>query len=115
MKSWIGICTVASTMAIAAAGMGIEDKDLSSMRGSIAIDGSSTVYPITEAVAEEFAETAPKVRVSVGISGTGVVSSGSAPVKRTSVTHRVRSKARNTSSPRKARSSSSKCQWPTTD
>jgi len=58
-------------MAIAAAGMGIEDKDLSSMRGSIAIDGSSTVYPITEAVAEEFAETAPKVRVSVGISGTG--------------------------------------------
>ncbi len=71
MKSWIGICTVASTMAIAAAGMGIEDKDLSSMRGSIAIDGSSTVYPITEAVAEEFAETAPKVRVSVGISGTG--------------------------------------------
>ena len=38
----------------------------------IAIDGSSTVYPITEAVAEEF-QTAKKgtVNVTVGISGTG--------------------------------------------
>jgi phosphate transport system substrate-binding protein len=43
----------------------------SSLRGSIKIDGSSTVYPITEAVAEEFAEVCPKVRVTVGISGTG--------------------------------------------
>jgi phosphate transport system substrate-binding protein len=37
----------------------------------IKIDGSSTVYPITEAVAEEFAKAQPKVRVTVGISGTG--------------------------------------------
>lgn len=36
----------------------------------IRIDGSSTVYPITEAVAEEF-QKAKKVRVTVGISGTG--------------------------------------------
>lgn len=38
----------------------------------IKIDGSSTVFPITEAVAEEF-QTAQKgkVRVTVGISGTG--------------------------------------------
>lgn len=38
----------------------------------IKIDGSSTVFPITEAVAEEF-QTAKKgeVRVTVGISGTG--------------------------------------------
>lgn len=38
----------------------------------IKIDGSSTVYPITEAVAEEF-QTAKKgaVKVTVGISGTG--------------------------------------------
>jgi len=41
------------------------------LRGSIKIDGSSTVYPITEAVAEEFAGACPKVRVTVGISGTG--------------------------------------------
>ncbi len=38
----------------------------------IKIDGSSTVFPITEAVAEEFQKSkAGKVRVTVGISGTG--------------------------------------------
>lgn len=38
----------------------------------IKIDGSSTVFPITEAVAEEFqAEQKGKVNVTVGISGTG--------------------------------------------
>ena len=36
----------------------------------IKIDGSSTVYPITEAVAEEF-QKAKKTKVTVGISGTG--------------------------------------------
>ncbi len=41
------------------------------LKGAVRIDGSSTVYPITEAVAEEFAGHAPKVRVTVGISGTG--------------------------------------------
>ncbi len=39
--------------------------------GEIHIDGSSTVYPITEAIAEEFRLVAPKTRVTVGISGTG--------------------------------------------
>lgn len=38
---------------------------------SIAIDGSSTVYPITEAVAEEYRAIAPNVRVTVQVSGTG--------------------------------------------
>lgn len=37
----------------------------------IAIDGSSTVYPITEAVAEEFAGEDSTARVTVGVSGTG--------------------------------------------
>jgi phosphate transport system substrate-binding protein len=37
----------------------------------VAIDGSSTVYPISEAVAEEFRSVQPKVRVTIGISGTG--------------------------------------------
>ena len=39
--------------------------------GKIRIDGSSTVFPITEAVAEEFQKLHRKVRVTVGISGTG--------------------------------------------
>ncbi|HAM39786.1 MAG: protein sphX [Omnitrophica WOR_2 bacterium RIFCSPLOWO2_02_FULL_63_16] len=37
----------------------------------ITADGSSTVYPITEAVAEEFQKQHRDVRVTVGISGTG--------------------------------------------
>ncbi len=37
----------------------------------IQVDGSSTVYPITEAMAEEFRVVIPDVRITVGISGTG--------------------------------------------
>ena len=37
----------------------------------ITVDGSSTVYPITEAVAEEFQKKNRDVKVTVGISGTG--------------------------------------------
>ncbi len=39
--------------------------------GMVRIDGSSTVYPITESVAEEFRAEEPAVRVTVGVSGTG--------------------------------------------
>lgn len=41
------------------------------LSGQIQIDGSSTVYPITEAIAEEFRAVAPEVKVTVGVSGTG--------------------------------------------
>lgn len=41
------------------------------LEGTITIDGSSTVYPMTEAVAEEFKKIQPNVRVSIGVSGTG--------------------------------------------
>ncbi|BAU46982.1 protein sphX [Sulfurifustis variabilis] len=37
----------------------------------VQIDGSSTVYPITEAVAEEFQKANRGVNVTVGVSGTG--------------------------------------------
>ncbi|MBC6605797.1 PstS family phosphate ABC transporter substrate-binding protein [Hymenobacter sp. BT188] len=37
----------------------------------ISIDGSSTVFPITEAVVEEYARQHPAARITVGISGTG--------------------------------------------
>ena len=43
----------------------------SEMVGKVQLDGSSTVFPISEAVAEEFGAVAPKVRVTVGVSGTG--------------------------------------------
>jgi len=41
------------------------------LSGSIAIDGSSTVFPITEAVAEEFRKEQSGVQATVGIAGTG--------------------------------------------
>ncbi|HVS13530.1 MAG TPA: PstS family phosphate ABC transporter substrate-binding protein [Thermoanaerobaculia bacterium] len=41
------------------------------LRGTVAVDGSSTVFPLTEAVAEEFGAVEPRVRVTVGVSGTG--------------------------------------------
>ena len=57
----------------------------------VKVDGSSTVYPITEAVAEEF-QIATRIKVTVGVSGTGggfkkfcrgetVVSNASRPIK----------------------------------
>ncbi len=40
------------------------------MKGEIKIDGSSTVFPISQAVAEEFRKTSSGVNVTVGSSGT---------------------------------------------
>jgi phosphate transport system substrate-binding protein len=47
---------------------GMEGAQLS---GSVELDGSSTVFPIAEAVAEEFQIANPSVRVTVGVSGSG--------------------------------------------
>ena len=41
------------------------------LSGSVTIDGSSTVYPITAAVAEDFQIANPGVQASVALSGTG--------------------------------------------
>ena len=41
------------------------------LSGVVSLDGSSTVYPVSEAMAEEFRNVAPDVRVTVGVSGTG--------------------------------------------
>lgn len=48
-----------------------DPKSTEKLSGEIKIDGSSTVYPISEAVAEEFKATYPDVKVTVGLSGTG--------------------------------------------
>lgn len=39
--------------------------------GNVEIDGSSTVFPISEAMAEEFMVANPDAKVTVGVSGTG--------------------------------------------
>ncbi len=54
---------------VAACGGGAPDG--SGLAGTVAIDGSSTVFPILEAVVEEFQLENRGVRVTVGISGTG--------------------------------------------
>ncbi|MDA0673402.1 MAG: PstS family phosphate ABC transporter substrate-binding protein [Cyanobacteria bacterium] len=41
------------------------------LSGTVTIDGSSTVFPISEAMAEEFQAANPDVRITVGASGTG--------------------------------------------
>jgi phosphate transport system substrate-binding protein len=41
------------------------------LSGTIAVDGSSTVFPISEAMAEEFMAANPDTQVTVGTSGTG--------------------------------------------
>jgi phosphate transport system substrate-binding protein len=48
-----------------------QETDLSALSGEIVSDGSSTVGPLTQAVAEEFNGQAPDVQISVDISGTG--------------------------------------------
>jgi phosphate transport system substrate-binding protein len=41
------------------------------LTGSVTIDGSSTVYPITEAIAEDFQNANGGVKVTAAFSGTG--------------------------------------------
>ena len=53
-----------------ASGCGVESAE-GELSGAVQIDGSSTVYPITEAVAEEFMIAHRQARITVGVSGTG--------------------------------------------
>ncbi len=61
------IITCASALVLIACGNNNKKEDVS----SITIDGSSTVYPVTEAIAEEFRNEDPDVDVTIGVSGTG--------------------------------------------
>ncbi len=66
------VCFLSLTLVLSACGDKKEKKDgAGSMTGTIQIDGSSTVFPITEAVAEEFRSEQPDVKVTIGVSGTG--------------------------------------------
>jgi len=68
----IGFVIVALTaVAIFSACGGGESGAEGGLTGMVRIDGSSTVFPVTEAVAEEFQIANQGVRVTVGISGTG--------------------------------------------
>lgn len=60
------------TLALGSAPALAQETDLSTLSGSVEIDGSSTVAPVTEAVAEEFRLAgAENVEVVLNVSGTG--------------------------------------------
>jgi phosphate transport system substrate-binding protein len=66
--------TVAMLLALVAiaCGRGTATEDTApGLSGTIRVDGSSTVFPISEAMAEEFKKANAGIEISVGISGTG--------------------------------------------
>lgn len=65
------ILGISSLMLLVLAGCSSTNSVDSALSGSITIDGSSTVAPITEAVIEEFTKEVPNVKINMGISGTG--------------------------------------------
>jgi phosphate transport system substrate-binding protein len=75
-RGWLLGLTLAITLVAAACG-GTDDNSGggtgggTSLSGNIAVDGSSTVAPISEAIAEEFNKEQSGVKVTVGTSGTG--------------------------------------------
>jgi len=66
-----GISALAVILLLSLAALAAVACDDSGKGGEIDIDGSSTVYPITAAVAEDFHAVAGDVRVNVAFSGTG--------------------------------------------
>jgi len=69
IKTILFICT--SVLIISCTGNSEKAIKTDRLEGKIKIDGSSTVYPITEAIAEEFRGVEPNVKVTIGVSGTG--------------------------------------------
>jgi phosphate transport system substrate-binding protein len=74
MKQTTIIGIVAAIVLVAVGGywwINQQTSNTGKLAGTIEIDGSSTVFPITQAVAEEFQNINSDVKVNVGISGTG--------------------------------------------
>lgn len=72
-KIWTSTLTTSLVVATGLAGCGNQSAMTSNsdLTGDIIIDGSSTVYPITEIMSEEFERDNPNVRIAIGISGSG--------------------------------------------
>lgn len=70
VASVIGLSAVL-TLTLAACGGANNTSSADGESGSVRIDGSSTVYPLTAVAAEDFQVANPGVRVTVGSSGTG--------------------------------------------
>ncbi|HKO36867.1 MAG TPA: PstS family phosphate ABC transporter substrate-binding protein [Solirubrobacterales bacterium] len=79
-SKWLAAISAAAILVVGVAACGSGDDDTTGsgsgggggdLSGSIRIDGSSTVAPLTEAIAEQFMAENSGVRVTVGTSGTG--------------------------------------------
>lgn len=71
-RTWIATATIVFGLVAAACNtQGSGGGSTGAITGTIEIDGSSTVFPISEAVAEEFGKENSGVNVRVGQSGTG--------------------------------------------
>ena len=68
MRAALALLTLCAALAGCA---GCDEADPDGLEGAVRVDGSSTVFPLAEAVAEEFMRDHPGVRVTVGASGTG--------------------------------------------
>ena len=76
ISKWLMVIASTAVLVLGVAACGDDDESSGSggggdLSGSIRIDGSSTVAPLTEAVAEQFEAENSDVRVTVGTSGTG--------------------------------------------
>lgn len=67
----IGIVTLSTAACTSGGGTTKQEENKPALAGTIKADGSSTVGPITQAVAEEFNSEYKDVNITVGISGTG--------------------------------------------
>jgi len=76
-SKWLLALAMAAVLAVGIAACGSSDDSTTGgsggedLSGTIRIDGSSTVAPLTEAIAEEFQAENPGVKVTVGTAGTG--------------------------------------------
>src|SRR5215217_9649782 len=76
-SKWWLVLAASGVLALGVAACGDDDdgdggsSTPSGLSGDIRVDGSSTVGPLTEAIAEEFNAENPDVKVTVGTSGTG--------------------------------------------
>jgi phosphate transport system substrate-binding protein len=75
-SKWLTIVASVAVLAFGVAACGGGDEETtagggSDLSGTIRIDGSSTVAPLSEAIAEEFEAENSGVKVTVGTSGTG--------------------------------------------
>jgi phosphate transport system substrate-binding protein len=71
LRQGLSALVLASALSVGTMPVLGQDADLRSLAGQIVSDGSSTVGPLTQAVAEEFNAQASNVQISVDISGTG--------------------------------------------